>query len=115
MLEQPSNYLPVCVDKPSKTGDMINDVHQIFSANTIVGFAACLVQEEMLKTDFSHKSVRKQEVFASKKHVPVGGKRHHTNQTQNDKAKHVIWFLRNRRKFWEEQRRKIDSNRDSKF
>ena len=32
-----------------------------------ITFAARLVQEEMVKTGFSHKSVPKQEVFASKK------------------------------------------------
>ena len=34
----------------------------------------------MVKMGFCHESVCKQEVFASKKHVPIGGKRHHTNQ-----------------------------------
>ena len=26
---------------------------------------------------------------------PIGYKRHHTNQSENDMAKHVIWLLRN--------------------
>ena len=38
-----------------------------FFANVVVTFAACLVQEETVKTGFSHKRVRKQEGFASKK------------------------------------------------
>ena len=76
-------------------------------------FAARLVQEEAVKTGFSHKSVRKQEVFASKKKcatpLPIGGKGHHTNQSQNYMANHVIGLLRNRGKLWEGWRRKINS------
>ena len=71
-----------------------------FFANIAVTFAARLVQEEAIKTGFSHKSVRRQEVFASKKTCntpfPIGRKRHHTNQSQNYMANHVIWLLRNR-------------------
>ena len=81
-----------------------------FFANIAVTFAAHLMQEEMINMGFSHKSVRKQEVFASKKHpklcdtpFPIGGKRHHTNQSQNYIANHVIWLLRNRGKLWEGQ------------
>ena len=32
----------------------------------------------------------------ARKHVPFGGKRHYTKQSQNDMANHVIWLLRNR-------------------
>ena len=32
----------------------------------------------------------------TKKHIPIGGKRHHINQSQNYMANHVIWLLRNR-------------------
>ena len=32
---------------------------------------------------------------------PIGGKRHHSNQSQNYMAIHVIWLLRNRAKLWE--------------
>ena len=46
-------------------------------------FAARLEQEETIKVGFSRESVHKQEVFESKKHVPFGGKRHHTSQSQN--------------------------------
>ena len=67
-----------------------------FFANIAATFALCLVQEETVKTGFCHESVQDQEVFASKKHVPIGGKRHHTNQSQNYMANHVIWLLRNR-------------------
>ena len=38
-----------------------------FFANIAVTFAAYLVQEETIEMGFSHESVRKQEVFASKK------------------------------------------------
>ena len=43
-------------------------------------------------------SIHKQYVFASKKktHDPVSVKTHHTNQSHNYMAKHVIWLLRNR-------------------
>ena len=62
-------------------------------------FAARLVQEDTIKTSFSHQSVHKQEVLASKKTCdtpfPIGGKRHH-NPITNDMANHVIWLLRNR-------------------
>ena len=56
---------------------------------------------ETVKMGFAHESVHKQEVFASKKkpcatHFPISGKRHHTNQSQNYMANHVIWLLRNR-------------------
>lgn len=65
-------------------------------------FAARLVQEDTVKMGFSHESVRKQEEFASKKTRDtlflMVGKRHHTTQSQNDMAKHVIWLLRNRGK-----------------
>ena len=43
---------------------------------------------------------------------PIGGKRHHTNQSQEYMANHVIWLLRNRGKLWEGRRRKIDSDGD---
>ena len=45
-------------------------------------FALCLVQEEMVKTGFCHESVRK--CLQAIKHIPIGRKRHHTNQSQND-------------------------------
>ena len=32
----------------------------------------------------------------ARKHIPIGGKRHHTNQSQNYMANHVIWLLSNR-------------------
>ena len=84
--------------------------------NIAITFAARLVQEETDKTGFSHESVRKQEVFASKNTCatpfPIGGKRHHTNQSQNYMANHMIWLLRNRGKLWEGQRRKSDSDSD---
>ena len=32
----------------------------------------------------------------ARKHIPIGGKRHHTNQSQNYMANHVIWLLGNR-------------------
>ena len=83
-----------------------------FFANIAVTFALCLVQEETVKTGFCHKSVRKQEMFASKKRVPSGGKMHHTNQSQNYIAKHVIWLLRNRGKLWEGKWQKSDSSSD---
>ena len=66
--------------------------------NIAVTFAFCLVQQETVKNKLLSQSVRKQGVFASKKHVPIGGKRHHTNQSQNYMAKHMIWLLRNREK-----------------
>ena len=96
---------------------MINYVRHAFS-NTAVTFAQRLVQEEAVKTGFSHESVRKQEAFARKKKrtcgtpFPIGGKRHHTNQSQNYMANHVIWLLRNRGKLWEGRQRKSDSNND---
>ena len=97
------------VDKPSKSELMINNVRHVF--------AACLVQEETIKTGFRHEIVRKQEVFVSNKTTcstpfPIGGKRHHTNQSQNDMANHVIWLLRNRWKLREGRRRKSDSDGD---
>ena len=49
---------------------MINYVRHAFS-NTAVTFAQRLVQEEAVKTGFSHESVRKQEAFARKKKEPV--------------------------------------------
>ena len=52
-----------CVDRPSKTGVMINIVRHMFSLT----FPSRLVQEEAIKTGCSRESVRKQEVFASKK------------------------------------------------
>ena len=62
------------VNRPSKTGDTINNVHYVFFANIIGTFAACLVQEETLQMGFSHESVHKQEVFARKKTCYIGGK-----------------------------------------
>ena len=63
-------------------------------ANIALMFAMPLVQKETIKTGFSHKSVHKQEVFASKttcdKLFPIGGKRYHTNQSQSYMANHVI-------------------------
>ena len=81
-------------------------------------FAVCLVQEETIKMGFFHKSVHKQEVSASRKKncatpFPIGGKRHHTNQSQNYMANHVIWLLRDREKLWEGWRWKSDSDSDS--
>ena len=32
----------------------------------------------------------------ARKHIPIGGKRHHTNQSQNYMANHMIWLLRSR-------------------
>ena len=49
-----------CVDRPSIT-------RLRFFANTAVTFVARLVQEETIKIGFSCESVRKQEVFASRK------------------------------------------------
>ena len=51
-------------------------------------------------------------VCKAKKHFPIGGKRHHTNRSQNCMANHVIWLLRNRRKLWEGWRWKSDSDGD---
>ena len=65
------------VDRPRKTGHMIKKVPPCFFANIAVTFAVHLVQEEMVKMVFSHES-------------------HHTNQSQNYMANHVIWLLRNR-------------------
>ena len=59
-------------------------------------FAVRLVQEETVKTGFCHESVCKPKCLQARKHVPIGGKRHHTNQSQNYMANHVIWLLRNR-------------------
>ena len=110
---QTINQFLNCVDRPSKTRLMINNVRHVFFANIAVMFAACLVQEEMIKNRLF--CVCKQK----KKHVPTGGKRHHTNQSQNYMAKQVIWLLRKRQKFREGQQWKSDSNsdgdRDSKF
>ena len=81
-----------------------------FFTKITVTFAVRLVQEETVKTGFAHESVRKQEVFESKKKktcatpFPFGGKRHHINQSHNYVANHVIWLLRNREKLWEGQR-----------
>ena len=57
-------------------------------------FAARLVQEETVKrSGFPHEHVCKQEVQA-KKLFTFGGKRHHTSQSQNYMANHMIWLLR---------------------
>ena len=69
-----------------------------------------------------------QEVFASNKNCatsfPIGEKRHHTNQSQNYMANHVIWLLRNRgscgrdgggRVTVSATVRVIESDRDSEF
>ena len=56
-----------CVDRPSKTGVMINIVRHVFFANIAVMFAAHLVQDEAIKTGCSRESVRKHEVFTSKR------------------------------------------------
>ena len=32
----------------------------------------------------------------ARKHVPIGGKRRHTNHSQNYMANHMIWLLGNR-------------------
>ena len=61
---------------------------------------------------FSQKCPQAGSVCKPKKHVPIGGKRHHTNQSQNFMAKDVIWLLRNRVKFWEGWWRKSDSDSD---
>ena len=64
-----------------------------------------------------YKSVRKQETFARKKTCAtpftIGRNRHHTNQSQNYMANHVIWLLRNRGKFWEGRWRNSDGDGDN--
>ena len=76
-------------------------------------FATHLAWGEAIKTGFSHESVCKQEVFASKKHIPIGGKQPHTSQSQNYMANLVIWLLRNRWKLWEGRRQNSDGDSDS--
>ena len=60
-----------------------------------------------------------QTVCKPKKHVPMSGKMHHTNQSQNYMANHVSWLLRNRGKLWEGRQRKSDCSsggcRDGEF
>ena len=74
----------------------------------------------MVKVGFSHESVHKnRKCLQAKKHVPIGGKRHHTNQSQNDLAKHMIWLLRNRGK-WEGRQQRLtatvmEMDSDSEF
>ena len=64
-------------------------------ANIVVTFVAHLVQEEAIKNRLFSQKCLQAIVFASKP-FPIGGKRHHTNQSQDDMAKHVIRLLRNR-------------------
>ena len=47
---------------------------------------------------------------AKKKHVPIGGKRHHTNQSLNYMANYMVAVEQG--KLWEGRRRKINSNSD---
>ena len=104
-----------CVDRPSKIRLMINNVRHTFSGT----LPSCLLHVwcNGWNGENGQESVHKQEVFASKKktcatHFPISGKRHHTNQSQNYMANHVIWLLRNRGKLWEERQRKTDRDSD---
>ena len=49
----------------------------------------------------------------ARKHVLIGGKRHHTNQSQNYMANHVMLLLGNRGKLRGGQQWKSDSSNDS--
>ena len=75
-----------CVDGPSKTGVMIN----IFCHIVLLTLPSHYKNRLLLRKCPQAGSICKQ-----KKHVPVGGKRHHTNQSQNYIINHMIWLLRN--------------------
>ena len=64
-------------------------------------FTLCLVQEEMVKTGFFHEKVSaRSKCLQAIKHVRIGGKRHYTNQSQND-GKPCYLVAEERGKLWE--------------
>ena len=85
-------------------------------------FALCLVQEETIKTGFCHESVRKQEVFASKK-THYWWKRAPHQPITKLYGKTCDLVAEEQEKSWEGRWRKSDSSsdgdtdriRDSKF
>ena len=95
------------VDRPSKTGDMMNNVRNVFFAHIIGTFAACLVQEETLQMGFSPESVHKQEVFARKITCSYWWKKAPHQPITKFYSKTRDWVVRSRRKLWEEQRRRL--------
>ena len=94
-----------CVDRPSKTGVTKMNVRHAFSQI----LPSRLVQEETIETGFSHKSVRKQEVFACKKTLSYWWKKA-PHQPITKLWQNTFQLLRNRGKLWEGRRRKSDSD-----
>ena len=103
------------VDRPSKTGLMINMVchtslgtllsclPRVWCIITIITIYIALFKNELQsawKVSVSTKCLQAKKTTCATP-FPIGGKRHHTNQLQSDTANHVIWLRRNRGKLWE--------------
>ena len=72
---------------------MINNVQHAFLLTLPSRFLRICCREKVTKVSAIRKCLQ------GKKHVPIGGKWHHTSQ--NYMAKHVMWLLGNRGKLWE--------------
>ena len=92
-----------CVDRPSKTGLTINNVQHAFSLILpphllrVCSRMKRSKQASLTKVSASRKCLQAKK----KKNVPIGEKRHHTSQYQNNMLEHLIWLLWNRGKLWE--------------
>ena len=102
------------VDRPSKTGLMINNVHRAFSP-TLPSHLLCVWcrkkrsnQASLTKVSASRKCLQAKKPVL----LPFLLVEKSTTPTQTYMANYVIWLLRNRGKLWEGWWRKSDSDSD---